>query len=204
MQHPIQITDLIERLATLPGLGRKSATRLALFILKRPESEVEALASALIAVKKEIHFCSLCHDYTDQDPCPRCSDPKRDHSIICVVESPGDLIAIESSGLYRGLYHVLGGTINPLSGIGPDDLFIDDLIKRVIDAKENGEPIKEILLATGSSPEGESTCSFLVDHLKALGIVITKLARGIPSGMDLEFVDGGTLKNALEYRRDVL
>jgi recombination protein RecR len=202
MRHPRQITELIELLASLPGLGTKSATRLALFILKSPESEVEALASALVAVKREIRFCSVCHDYTDLDPCQRCTDPKRDKGLVCVVESSADLMAIEASGLYKGVYHVLGGVINPLSGIGPSDLFIEDLVARVRESKEKGEPIREILLATGSSPEGETTLSYLVDLLKNEDVIVTKLARGLPSGMDLEFVDGGTLRHALEFRRD--
>ncbi|MDR3154597.1 MAG: recombination mediator RecR [Deltaproteobacteria bacterium] len=201
MQHPPQITDLIERLAKLPGLGRKSATRLSLYILKRPEDEVKGLAAALVAVKEEIRFCSVCHDYTDDDPCPRCRDPKRNRAVVCVVETSADLITIESSGLFRGVYHVLGGALNPLAGIGPDDLNIQSLLDRVDRAREEGSPVEEVLLATGSSPEGESTCSYLLDRLKAKGVEVSKLARGIPSGMDLEFVDGVTLKEALENRR---
>jgi recombination protein RecR len=203
LQHPPQINDLIERLAKLPGLGRKSATRLSLYLLKRPGEEVKELAASLVAVKDEIRFCSVCHDYTDEDPCPRCSDPKRDRSVVCVVETPADLIAIESSGIYRGLYHVLGGVLNPLSGIGPDDLFIDSLVDRVEASKDGPDPLKEVLLATGSSPEGESTCSYISDRLKEKGVTVTKLARGLPTGMDLEFVDGGTLKEALEFRRKI-
>jgi recombination protein RecR len=201
LQHPPQITDLIERLAKLPGLGRKSATRLSLYILKRPEDEVKGLAAALVAVKEEIRFCSVCHDYTDDDPCPRCRDPKRNRAVVCVVETSADLITIESSGLFRGVYHVLGGALNPLAGIGPDDLNIQSLLDRVDRAREEGSPVEEVLLATGSSPEGESTCSYLLDRLKAKGVEVSKLARGIPSGMDLEFVDGVTLKEALENRR---
>lgn len=199
MQHPPQINELIERLSRLPGLGRKSATRLALYILKRPEEEVRALASSLVAVKEGIRFCSVCHDYTDRDPCPRCSDPKRDHGCVCVVETPADLIVIESSGMFRGVYHVLGGVLNPLAGIGPDDLNIPDLIARV-DSPAPGREIRELILATGSSAEGESTCSYILDRLANKELRVTRLARGIPSGMDLEFVDGQTLKQALEFR----
>jgi recombination protein RecR len=199
MQHPPQIEELISRLSKLPGLGRKSATRLALYILKRPEDEVKALAEALTAVKEEIRFCSLCHDYTSEDPCQRCADPKRDRTSICVVETPADLIVIESSGIYRGLYHVLGGVLNPLLGIGPDDLNISDLIER-IDQGQDGTKVKELILATGSSPEAESTCSYLCDLVKERDLLVTRLARGIPQGMDLEFVDNQTLKQALVYR----
>ncbi|MDR1079515.1 MAG: recombination mediator RecR [Deltaproteobacteria bacterium] len=201
MHHPPQIAELIDRLAGLPGLGRKSATRLSLYLLKRPEKEVRALASALLAVKEEIRFCSVCHDYTDEDPCPRCRDPKRDRSTVCVVETPADLIAIENSGMYRGVYHVLGGVLNPLAGIGPDDLNIQSLADRVRGSLGGEDPVREVLLATGSSPEGESTCSHISDVLKDTGVSVTKLARGLPAGMDLEFVDGGTLKDALEFRR---
>ncbi|MDR2460428.1 MAG: recombination mediator RecR [Deltaproteobacteria bacterium] len=203
MRYPQQITDLIENLAKLPGLGRKSATRLAFHILKRPTSEIAALASALLAVKREIHFCSVCHDYTDQDPCSLCSDPKRDSTVICVVESPNDLLAIESSGIFKGRYHVLGGAISPLSGIGPADLYLDDLIARVKNPLPDGSKIQEVLLATGSSPDGEATCSYLLDLLKDIPVKVTKLARGLPVGMDLEFVDQGSLKEALEFRRKI-
>jgi recombination protein RecR len=168
-----------------------------------PEEEVKALAAALVSVKEGIRFCSVCHDYTDEDPCPRCRDPRRDRQTVCVVETPADLIAIESSGLFRGLYHVLGGVLNPLAGIGPDDLNVRSLVERIERSREEGPPVREVLLATGSSPEGESTCSYLADRLKATGVEVTKLARGLPSGMDLEFVDGGTLKEALEHRRKI-
>ncbi|MDR2405397.1 MAG: recombination mediator RecR [Deltaproteobacteria bacterium] len=200
MQLPPQIDDLISRLSALPGLGKKSATRLALHILKRPQDEVEALSQALTAVKREIHFCSLCHDYTNSDPCPRCADPSRDHSSLCVVETPADLLVMESSGLYRGLYHVLGGVLNPLQGVGPDELNISDLIDRLSKTNDNGEGIKELILATGSSPEAETTCSYILDRLKGRPLKVTRLARGIPSGMDLEFVDTQTLREAISHR----
>ncbi|MDR2354369.1 MAG: recombination mediator RecR [Deltaproteobacteria bacterium] len=200
MEHPKEIQNLIECLSRLPGLGRKSATRLALYFLKQPTSEAQMLASALINLKESIHFCSVCHDYTNQDPCPRCRDPQRDHGIICVVETPADLLVIESIGAFRGVYHVLGGTLNPLAGIGPDDLNIDDLCLRIKPGNETS--VREILLATGSSPEGESTASYILDRLKNTEVKVTKLARGLPVGMNLEFVDGSTLKQALEFRQN--
>ena len=200
MEHPPQINELIDRLSKLPGLGRKSATRVALYILKRPEDEGRALAGALVAVKEGIHFCSVCHDYTAEDPCPRCRDPKRDHKSICVVETPADLLVIESSGMYKGLYHVLGGVLSPLSGVGPDDLNIRTLISRIDAMEDEDTPVMELILATGSSPEGESTCSYILDKLEGRDLKVTRLARGIPSGMDLEYIDGQTLKQALEFR----
>jgi recombination protein RecR len=174
---------------------------LALYLLGRDTDEVKALSRALIAVKEEISFCSVCHNYTQNDPCEICANLDRDHDQICVVETPADLLAIESSGLYRGLYHILGGVLSPLSGIGPGDLNIEDLVQRLEMRSEEGLPIREVLLATGSSPEAESTCSYLAARLKDKGATITRLARGLPLGVDLEYVDGGTIKQALEFRR---
>ncbi|MDR0355092.1 MAG: recombination mediator RecR [Deltaproteobacteria bacterium] len=200
-KHPPQIAELIARLGRLPGLGPKSATRLALYFLGRDIEEVRDLARSLMAVKEEIKFCSLCHNYTQEDPCPLCASSGRDRGKICVVETPADLLAIESSGLYDGLYHVLGGVLAPLSGIGPEDLNIRDLVDRLDQAFRVGEPIREVVLATGSSPEAESTCVYLLEHLKDKGAEVTRLARGLPLGVDLEYVDGGTLKQALTHRR---
>ncbi|UQZ90641.1 recombination protein RecR [Deltaproteobacteria bacterium Smac51] len=203
--NPPLLENLIERLARLPGLGRKSATRLALHFLRQPEDDVRELAGALTEVKEKIKFCSLCHNFTDEDPCPRCTDTRRDRSIICVVETPGDLMALDASGIFNGLYHVLGGALTPLSGIGPDDLKIAELLNR-IDQSGTGEdnpPCREILLATGSSPEGETTATYLAERLKERGIIVTRLARGIPIGVDLEYVDGATLRQSLEFRREL-
>ncbi len=202
--NPPHLEDLIERLARLPGLGRKSATRLALYFLQKPEEEARGLAEALTMVKEKIKFCSLCHNFTDEDPCPRCSDPRRDHSVICVVETPGDLMALDASGLFRGLYHVLGGALTPLSGIGPDDLKIAELLARIDESGRAGDTkIREVVLATGSSPEGETTSAYLAERLKERGLVVTRLARGIPIGVDLEYVDGATLRQSLEFRREL-
>ncbi len=203
--NPPLLNDLIQRLAKLPGLGRKSATRLALFFLRSPEDEVRQLAQNLVEVKEKIRFCSLCHNFTDLDPCPRCSDPRRDRSLICVVETPADLLALDSSGLFNGLYHVLGGALAPLSGVGPEDLKIEELLRRVTHSgdSEDNPKIREVLLATGSSPEGESTASYLADRLKQQGVTVTRLARGIPIGVDLEYVDGATLRQSLEFRRQL-
>lgn len=202
--NPPALEDLIERLSKLPGLGRKTATRLSLFFMRQPEDEVKALAKALVEVKDKIRFCSWCHNFTDEDPCPRCRDPRRDRSTVCVVETPGDLLALDASGLYQGLYHVLGGALAPLSGVGPDDLKIEELLRRVEESggDEEHPRIREVLLATGSSPEGESTSTYLAERLKELGVSVTRLARGIPIGVDLEYVDGATLRQSLENRRE--
>jgi recombination protein RecR len=200
-EHPPQLTHLIESLAKLPGLGRKSATRLALHFLNAPEAEVRDLANALIAVKEEIHFCSEWFTFTETDPCPLCADPLRDRSTICVVETPADLMVIESSGSFRGLYHVLGGVLAPLAGLGPDCLKIEELVHRLDKAEIEGQPVKEVVLATGSSPEALATCSYLADRLEGRNLTVTRLARGLPLGVDLEYVDNGTLREALEFRR---
>ena len=202
--NPPILDELIDRLAKLPGLGRKSATRLSLFFLRQPEEEVRELARALVEVKEKIKFCSLCHNFTDQDPCPRCSDVRRDRSQICVVETPADLLALDASGLYQGLYHVLGGALAPLSGVGPDDLKIAELLKRIDDSgRDDDNPrVREVLLATGSSPEGEATGSYLAQRLKERGVSVSRLARGIPIGVDLEYVDGATLRQSFENRRE--
>lgn len=203
--NPPVLEELIERLAKLPGLGRKSATRLSLFFLRSPEEEVRALAEALVEVKEKIRFCSLCNNFTDEDPCPRCGDPRRDRSVICVVETPSDLLALDASGLFNGLYHVLGGALAPLSGVGPDDLKIDELLARVDGSGQDeiNPKVREVLLATGSSPEGETTATYLAGRLKERGVTVTRLARGIPLGVDLEYVDGATLRQSLEFRREV-
>lgn len=202
--NPPILEELIERLAKLPGLGRKSATRMSLYFLRQPQEEVKALARVLVEVKEKIKFCSLCHNFTEQDICPRCSDPRRNRSQVCVVETPADLLAFDASGLFQGLYHVLGGALAPLSGIGPDDLKIAELLKRIDDSGQDEEtpPIREVLLATGSSPEGEATGSYLAERLKERGVSVTRLARGIPIGVDLEYVDGATLRQSFENRRE--
>jgi len=203
-QNPPALEELIEQLSRLPGLGRKTSARLALFLLRQEDDFVQTLARALLNLKASLKFCSLCHNFTDQDPCPRCVDPRRDRSVICVVETPGDLMALEASGLFGGLYHVLGGALTPLAGVGPEDLKIEELLKRVeAGGSDEAHPrIQEVLLATGSSPEGESTAVYLAGRLKALGVAVTRLARGIPLGVDLEYVDSATLRESFEGRRN--
>lgn len=188
------LANLVEQIAKLPGLGKKSAARIALHILRAPQAEVDALAQALTDVKTRIRFCSICFNFTEEDPCPMCRDPKRDRSIICVVETPGDVLMIEKTKGYRGLFHVLGGALSPLDGISPDDLRILELINRV------DETVKEIIIATNPTTEGDATALFLVQALKDKGVRVSRIARGVPVGSDLEHVDSVTLMNALDGR----
>jgi recombination protein RecR len=188
------VEQLIERLGQLPGIGRKTAQRLALFILRQPREDVVALARALVNVKDRVRYCSICANITETDPCSICASQKRERSMICVVEEPSDVIAIEKTNEFRGLYHVLGGALSPLDGIGPEDLKIKELLNRV-----SGD-ITEIILAMNPNTEGEATTIYLSRLLKPLGVKVTRIARGLPIGSDLEFADEATLSRALEGR----
>lgn len=188
------LQELIEEFSKLPGVGRKSAQRLALFIMKRPRDEVVRMAKALVSVKDRIRYCSLCCNITEQDPCPICSSAKRDKSVICVVEEPNDVIALEKTNEYHGVYHVLGGVLSPLDGIGPEELKARELVSRI------SEEVSEIILAMNPNVEGEATTIYLTRLLKPLGVKISRIARGIPVGGDLEFADEATLIRALEGR----
>lgn len=194
---PPALVGLIDNLSKLPGIGRKTATRLALYLLRQPEEKVRDLVSSMIEVKEKIKFCSKCHNFTDDDPCVLCSDESRADGSLCVVEGPGDLMAIEATGVFKGRYHVLGGALSPLSGIGPDELRISELMARV-----GPESIQEVVLATGSGSEGEATANFLAGLLRKRGIRVTRIAMGVPLGADLEYVDEATLKRAMDSRRE--
>jgi recombination protein RecR len=198
MQLAAPLERLIERLRALPGVGQKSAQRLAFHILRSPETEVRALAAAIIEVKERIRLCGICFNITDVDPCLVCSDTARDRSGICVVEEPHNLVAIEKSGGFRGLYHVLHGSLSPLKGIGPDDLKIPALLERLRDGT-----VKEIILATNPNVEGESTAVYLSRLLKPLGLKVTRIALGLPVGSELEYADEVTVGKALEGRREL-
>ncbi len=198
MYYPKGINDLIDKLKKLPGLGSKSAERLALHLLKSPRGEAASLARSLMALKDSVRYCSICFNLTEGDPCSICSNPARSKTEICVVESPHDVVSIEKTGSFRGLYHVLLGLITPLEGIGPDDLKIKELIARC----EKGG-IKEVILATNPSVEGEATSLYLLKKLKPLNIRITQLARGLPMGSELEFTDEATLTRSLEGRKEI-
>ncbi|MBW1709839.1 MAG: recombination protein RecR [Deltaproteobacteria bacterium] len=195
--HPPSLVSLIENLSRLPGIGRKTAARLALFIMRQPEDKVQALARSILDIKEKIQLCSRCHNFTEQDPCPLCRNQERATGVICVVESPGDLMALEATGVFRGRYHVLGGVLSPLNGIGPDNLNVKELLARL-----ESEEVREVLLATGSSVEGEATANYLADLLRDKGVRITRIAQGMPLGSDLEYVDEATLKKAVNNRQE--
>ena len=196
--YPEPVARLIEALQQLPGIGPKTAQRLAFFMLKRPAQEVRELAESLVAVKERIVSCSTCFNVTDQDPCRICGDPARDPALLCVVEEPNDLMAMERTGEYKGRYHVLLGALSPLEGIGPDDLKVRELLARL----ETGGTA-EVILATNPNVEGEATALYLVKLLRPLGVRITRIARGLPVGGDLEYADQVTLTKALEGRREM-
>ncbi|WP_058486967.1 recombination mediator RecR [Defluviitalea phaphyphila] len=192
------MAKLIEALSSLPGVGVKTAQRLAFHIINMPDENVENLSSAIMEAKKNIKYCSICCTLTDKEKCDICSDPKRDHKTIMVVEDPRDLVAYEKTKEYKGLYHVLHGVISPMLGIGPKDIKIKELLERI--QKETAE---EVILATNPTIEGEATAMYISKLLKPLGIKVTRIANGVPVGGDLEYVDEVTLLRALEGRREI-
>ena len=196
--YPEPVARLIDALQRLPGIGPKTAQRLTFYLLKRPTDEVRELGDALVAVKEKITYCRTCFNVTDEDPCRICDDPRRDGHVICVVEEPNDLLAMERTGEYRGRYHVLLGALSPLDGIGPDDLKIRELLARL-----DGKATAEVILATNPNVEGEATALYLAKLLRPLAVRITRIARGLPVGGDLEYADQVTLSKALEGRRDI-
>lgn len=188
------IEQLIEKFAQLPSIGRKTAQRLAMHVLKMPREEVALFAKALVDVKDKVRYCSTCFNITESDPCPICASPKRNRKTICVVEEPNDVIAVEKTHEFNGLYHVLGGALSPLDGVGPEDLKVKELLNRLND------DIEEIILALNPNVEGETTTLYLAKLLKPLSIKVTRIARGLPIGSDLEYADEATLTRALEGR----
>ncbi|MGI6706718.1 MAG: recombination mediator RecR [Clostridia bacterium] len=192
------IARLINELSRLPGVGNKTAQRLAFYIINMPKEQVQELARAISEVKEKIRYCSICGDITDKDPCGICSGARRSPDVICVVKDPRDVIAMERTRDYNGLYHVLHGTISPMEGIGPDDIRIKELLDRVKDGK-----VKEVIMATNPDIEGEATAVYISRLLKPLGIKVTRIAHGIPVGGDLEYADEVTLSKALEGRREM-
>jgi len=197
------VAKLIDEFKRLPGIGQKSAQRLAFYVLRRPLAEVENFAAALRDVKEKIVFCATCNNLTDVDPCLYCSNPKRDRSIICVVEEPYNLVAVEKTRSFRGLYHILHGSLSPMRGLGPDELMIVNLLPRLNPANNDGIEVKEVIIATNPTTEGEATANYLARLLKPLGVMVTRIAMGMPVGSDLEFVDEVTMDRALANRHAI-
>ncbi|HXG39964.1 MAG TPA: recombination mediator RecR [Candidatus Limnocylindrales bacterium] len=197
------VARLIEAFARLPGIGPKTAQRLTYHLLRAPETEARSLAAALIAVREQVVFCERCFNISDAPTCPICRDPARDARRLCVVEEPLDVLALERTGEFRGLYHVLHGAISPIDGIGPDRLRIRELLERIEAARRAGEPFVEVILATNPTLEGEATAMYLADRLEGLVESVTRIARGIPVGGDLEYADEVTLIRALQGRRAI-
>jgi recombination protein RecR len=193
------IEDLVAELAKLPGIGRKTAQRLTFHLLKEPPEVAGRLAEAIRRVREQVLACGTCGNLSDTDPCAICADPRRDATQLCVVEEPGDLTAIERAGQFRGRYHVLGGRLSPLEGVGPEALQIDRLVARV----SNGAGVREVIVATNPSMEGEVTATYLQQVLRPTGVKVTRIARGLPVGGDLEYADEVTLSKALEGRREM-
>lgn len=190
--------NLVDQLAKLPGIGRKSAQRLAFHILKQSDKEAHLLADAIIQAKQKIQYCKLCYNLTDRELCPICNNPNRDSSIICVVEDARDVMALERANQFHGLYHVLQGAISPMDGIGPEQLKIKELLQRLQD-----HPAEEIIIATNTSIEGEATAMYLSNLLKSLDIKITRIAQGLPVGGDIQYADEVTLARAFEGRWEI-
>ena len=193
------IEDLVAELAKLPGIGRKTAQRLTFHLLKQAPDVSERLAGAIRRVRECVTTCRVCGNLTDADPCAICADPRRDATVLCVVEEASDVGAIERTGRYRGRYHVLGGRLSPLDGVGPEALRVDTLLTRL----GNGAGVREVIVATNPSMEGEVTATYLQQLLKPTGVRVTRIARGLPVGGDLEYADGVTIAQALDARRDM-
>jgi len=191
------IERLIEEFQKFPGVGRKTAQRLVFYLLRSPKEEIANLAEAIKVVKDRVGFCSICFNISEKDPCDICTDPNRDRTLICVVEEASDLWALEKTGEYKGLFHILGGVLSPLDGIGPDDLHIKELLSRL------KEGVKEVILATNPNTEGEATAVYLTNLIKPLKVKVTRIARGLPMGGDLEYADQVTLAKAIEGRIEI-
>ncbi|HHT42164.1 MAG TPA: recombination protein RecR [Firmicutes bacterium] len=196
-RYPKPLARLVEELVRLPGIGPKTAQRLAFFLISQSPGEVESLAESMVEAKRRIRYCSQCFHLTEEDPCAICSDPKRNKKFICVVEEPRDVIAMERTKSFDGVYHVLHGSISPLEGIGPNQLKVKELVARI------GPDVEEVVLATDPNVEGEATAMYLARLLKPIGVKVTRMAHGMPVGSDLEYVDEVTLSKALEGRREL-
>ncbi|HLL71267.1 MAG TPA: recombination mediator RecR [Pyrinomonadaceae bacterium] len=197
------VTKLIDEFKRLPGVGQKSAQRLAFHILRMPEADVARFVAAMEEVKRKIVFCTVCNNLTDVDPCRYCASTSRDRSIICVVEEPYNLVAVEKTRSYHGLYHVLHGSLSPIRGMSPDDLRLQNLLPRLRPENNDGIEVREVILATNPNTEGEATASYISRLLKPLGVRVTRIAMGMPVGSDLEYVDEVTMDKAMTNRHEM-
>ena len=196
--YPSTIIKLIKNISRLPGIGEKTAERLAMHILRAPRKEAEQLSESIIAAKEKVRLCKLCYGLSDDEVCMICTDPARDASLLCVVEQPADMVAMEKSGAFTGRYHILSGVLSPMNGVGPEDIRMRELIGKI----QHGQ-IKEVVLATSTSVEGEATASYIAERLETYSLKVTRIASGVPMGGDLKYVDRVTLKKAMEARRDL-
>ncbi len=203
LEYSEPVTKLIDEFKRLPGIGHKSAQRLAFHILRMSEPDVERFAEAMREVKRKIVSCAVCNNLTDVDPCRFCSSTSRDRSVICVVEEPYNLVAVEKTRNYHGLYHVLHGSLSPIRGLGPEDLRLKNLLPRLRPENNDGIEVAEVILATNPNTEGEATASYISRLLKPLGVRTTRIAMGMPVGSDLEFVDEVTMDKALTNRHEI-
>jgi recombination protein RecR len=196
--YPPSLARLIKHLSRLPGIGEKTATRLALHILRSSYEDAKGLSQSILEVKDKVRLCSTCFGLADTDPCSLCASLHRDNTVVCVVEQPSDLVALEKSGAFKGLYHVLHGALSPMNGIGPEDLKIKELVTRIADGK-----IRELILATNTNVEGEATAAYLAQLLTAYPARVTRIASGVPMGSDLKYLDEVTISRAIERRREL-
>lgn len=197
------VARLIDEFKRLPGIGGKSAQRLAFYILRRPKEDVDNFVASLLEVKEKIVFCSVCNNLTDVEPCMYCANPKRDRSVICVIEEPYNLVAIEKTRSYKGLYHILHGSLSPIRGVGPDELMLANLLPRLMPENNEGIEVKELIIATNPTTEGEATANYIARLLKPIGVKVTRIAMGMPVGSDLEYVDEVTMDKALANRHEI-
>lgn len=203
LEYSEPVAKLIDEFKRLPGIGHKSAQRLAFHVMRMPEADVERFTKAMDEVKRKIVFCSVCNNLTDTDPCRFCSNTARDRSMICVVEEPFNLVAVEKTRSFKGLYHVLHGSLSPIRGMGPDDLRLNNLLPRLKPENNEGVEVREVILATNPNTEGEATAGYINRLLQPLGVRVTRLAMGMPVGSDLEYVDEVTMDKALTNRHEM-
>ncbi|HJQ34129.1 MAG TPA: recombination mediator RecR [Pyrinomonadaceae bacterium] len=203
LEYSEPVTKLIDEFKRLPGIGHKSAQRLAFHVLRMPQTDVDRFVAALEEVKRKIVSCTVCNNLTDVDPCRFCASTTRDRSLICVVEEPYNLVAVEKTRSYNGLYHVLHGSLSPIRGLGPEDLKLQNLLPRLRPENNDGVEVREVILATNPNTEGEATASYISRLLKPLGVRVTRIAMGMPVGSDLEYVDEVTMDKALANRHEI-